>query len=173
MLDFYVTMQVSKGKYTYEEEYDLTEYSEEEIVEYMQNGINWKITDDGGEEISINISDLKIIDIDFPSSLYIDIDNMTLSELTELTLIYQDCNDDDEIEILIEFRDEIDNLGTIKECRESYMGHWDNFDDYAEYMFRECHDIPDELEGYIDWKQVSKDLKYDYTMTNSGYVFSK
>lgn len=171
MLDFNVTLEVKKGNYSYEEEYDLTEYSEEEILEYMQNGINLHIEEDGGEPISISMEDIKITDYDFPYQLYTE--DMTLSELIRTALDFQDCQDDDEIDMLREYRDEIDSKANMAYVRDCYVGKYDSFKDFAEEIFKEAHDIPEDLVQYIDWDYVAQEVGYDYDMTDSGYVFSR
>lgn len=171
MNTFNVTMEVTKGEYSYEEEYDLTVYSDSEILEYMQNGINFHIEEDGGEPITIFMEDLKIVDIDFPYQLYTD--DMTLSELISIASDYQDCKDNDEIDILMEYRDEIDDKASISYVRDCYMGQYRNFRDFAEEIFRNTHYIPEDLESYIDWEAIASDLGYGYDITKSGYVFSR
>lgn len=171
MLDFKVTIEVTKGEYSYEEEYDLTVYSDSEILEYMQNGINEHIEEAGGKPITINMQDLKIIDIDFPTCLYTD--NMTLSELIDIAMEYRYCRDEDEIDMLSEYRDEIDDKADINYVRECYVGQYRNFKDFAEEMFRDTHDIPEDLENFIDWDYVASEYEHDYDITKSGYVFSR
>ena len=171
MNTFNVTMEVIKGEYSYEEEYDLTVYSDSEILEYMQNGINFNIEEEGGEPITLFMEDLKIVDIDFPACLYTD--NMTLSELIDTAMTYRDCRDEVEIDMLIEYRDEIDDKADINYVRDCYMGQYRNFKDFAEEMFRDTHDIPEDLENFIDWDYVASEYEHDYDITESGYVFSR
>lgn len=171
MLDFNVTLEVVKGKYSHTEEYDLTIYSDAEILEYMQNGINENIEEDGGEPITLFMEDLKIVDIDFPVCLYTD--DMTLSELIEIASEYADCRDNDEIDMLSEYRDEIDDKADINYVRDCYIGQYRNFKDFSEEMFRDTHDIPEDLEQYIDWDYVAREYEHDYDITKSGYVFSR
>ena len=170
MLDFKVTLEVTKGEYSYEEEYDLTMYSEEEILQDMQEGIDEQ-SENEDEAIIVSIEDLEIIDIDFPYQLYTD--NMTLSELIDVASDYQDCKDNDEIDMLMEYRAEIDDKASISYVRECYMGQYRNFRDFAEQLFRDTHDIPEDLENFIDWNYVASEYEYDYDITSSGYVFSR
>lgn len=170
MSDFNVTMEVTKGDYSYEEEYDLTMYSEEEILQDMQEGIDEQ-SENEDEAIIVSMEDLKITDIDFPYQF--DTDDMTLSELINIALDYQDCKDNDEIDMLMEYRAEIDDKASISYVRECYMGQYRNFRDFAERIFRDSHDIPEDLEQYIDWEYVAQELGYDYDITDSGYVFSR
>lgn len=171
MLDFNVTLEVVKGEYSYTEEYDLTMYSDSEILEYMQNGINMYIEEDGGEPITLFMEDLKIVDIDFPACLYTE--DMTLSELINTAMEYRYCRDEDEINMLIEYRDKIDYEADIEYVRDCYIGQYNSMTDFAEKYMKDTHDIPDYLENYIDWEALADDLSYDYDITKSGYVFSR
>ena len=40
----------------------------------------------------------------------------------------------------------------------------------AEELFRECYDIPEHLEGYIDFERVARDIMMDHYAEN-GYYF--
>ena len=169
MLNFNVTMEVKKGEYSYTEEYDLTCYSEEEILEYMQNGINLHIEEDGGEEITIGMEDLKIVDIDFPTCLYTD--DMTLSELIDTAIYYEYCSDEDEISIVMEYRDEIGIGDSASSILDRYIGQYDDMEEFARQDFQEFNEIPEHLEPYIDWEKVAEDYKYDFSITSNGYIF--
>jgi antirestriction protein len=63
------------------------------------------------------------------------------------------------------------------EFRDAYAGEWSSLEEYAEESFRECYDIPEYLDYYIDWGKVARDLDYSgdvWTATASGssfYVF--
>ena len=56
---------------------------------------------------------------------------------------------------------------------DSYRGQYSNFEEYAEEFFNDnyAHEIPDPLRFYIDIEAFAHDLKYDYTVTDSGFVF--
>lgn len=170
MLNFNVTMEVKKGEYSYTEEYDLTCYSEEEILEYMQNGINLHIEEDGGEPISISMEDVRIIDIDFPSDLHTD-NNMTLYELIHMAMDYEACQDEEDVYIVMEYRDEIGGYDSARGILDRYIGQYDDMEEFAREDFQECNEIPEHLEPYIDWEAVASDYKYDFCITSSGYVF--
>lgn len=72
--------------------------------------------------------------------------------------------DDDDREILAAYRDNIDQSGDIDQAREAYSGRASSKEDFAEDLFRECYGIPRELENYIDWSRVVRDLECgDYT----------
>lgn len=72
--------------------------------------------------------------------------------------------DDDEREILAAYRDNIDQTGDIDQAREAYNGRADSKEDFAEDLYRQCYTISKELENYIDWERVARDLEHgDYT----------
>jgi len=43
--------------------------------------------------------------------------------------------------------------------RDNYQGCYGSFEDYAKHVCRECYDIPDVLENYIDYKALAHDLE--------------
>lgn len=57
----------------------------------------------------------------------------------------------------------------------AFHGDWSCFKDFAENMFDEfyLHQIPREVQPYIDYDSYARDLEYDYLITDSGYVFSR
>lgn len=167
MLDFNVTMKIVKGEYSYENEYDLTCYSDEEILQDMQEGID-KQSENEDEAIIVNMEDLRITDIDFPYQF--DTDYMTLSELIEIAKEYEDY-DEDEISIVMEYRDEIGGGDSASGILDRYVGQYDDLEEFAKQDFQECYEIPEYLEPYIDWEAVARDYKYDFNITSSGYVF--
>ena len=42
---------------------------------------------------------------------------------------------------------------------EGYHGSWNSLADYAESFTRDCHEIPDFLDYYIDWERMGRDLE--------------
>jgi antirestriction protein len=50
---------------------------------------------------------------------------------------------------------------TKEEIEESYIGEYESEEDYAEDFFRECYQIPEFLEMYIDWEAVARALFMD------------
>lgn len=169
MLYFNVTLEIVSGEHSYTEEYDLTEYSLDEILEYMQNGINLHIEEDGGEPISISMDDIKIIDIDFPCNIITN--GMELSELMDIAMHYEVCSDEDELSIVMEYKDEIGIGDSASDILDRYLGQYEDMEEFARQDFQECNEIPEHLEPYIDWEAVANDYKYDFNITSSGYVF--
>jgi len=77
--------------------------------------------------------------------------------------------DDDEREILAAYRDNIDQTGTLEQAQEVFVGRASSKEDFAEQMFYDCYTIPRELESYIDWSRVVRDLECgDYTFVYDG-----
>ena len=69
--------------------------------------------------------------------------------------------DDDDKELLSAYQDGVDSTGTIEQAREAYCGKADNKAEFAEEFHRECgYEIPDWLEGHIDWDSVARDMGY-------------
>ena len=57
-----------------------------------------------------------------------------------------------------------DEYLSLDDFEDSYQGDYNDFEEFAEQIFRDCYDIPERLEYYIDWKAVAHDMAYDYTM---------
>jgi antirestriction protein len=63
------------------------------------------------------------------------------------------------------------------EFRDAYAGEWSSLEDYAEDVTRDCNDIPEWVDCYIDWESMARDWEYSgdvWTATASGgsfYVF--
>lgn len=49
---------------------------------------------------------------------------------------------------------------------DSFSGQYSSWADYAEEITRDCHEIPDHLEYYIDWEKMGRDMQIE----SSGYV---
>lgn len=81
--------------------------------------------------------------------------------------------DDDDREILAAYRDNIDQSGDIDQAREAYSGRASSKEDFAEELFRDCYTIPKELENYIDWSNVVRDLEcgdYTFVYADGEYI---
>lgn len=75
---------------------------------------------------------------------------------------------------LSDFEDFDDLLAQAQDACVGYLNiqAWDPFIDWAEDFFRECYEIPEALDCYIDWERVARDLSYDYTESGS-HVFAR
>lgn len=60
-----------------------------------------------------------------------------------------------------------DLLEGIKAAENSFVGIYDSPADYAEQIIRECNNIPDYLENYIDWESMGRDFGYDDTFIDT------
>lgn len=81
--------------------------------------------------------------------------------------------DDDERELLQVYRDNIDSDGTLDQAQEAFSGRASSKEDFAEDLFRECYTIPKELDYYIDWSRVVRDLEcgdYTFVYANGEYI---
>jgi len=47
---------------------------------------------------------------------------------------------------------------TVEGFEEAYCGEWDSEQDYAEYLFDECYEVPDYLQFYIDYEKFARDI---------------
>lgn len=68
------------------------------------------------------------------------------------------------------------NIGIdyLDQIRDSYVAEWRSFDEFVEAVFRESHDISEELEPYINWDKIVEDYKEDYIHDSySQAVFKK
>ena len=62
---------------------------------------------------------------------------------------------------------------TIEDFEEANCGKWDSEEEFAENLMRECYNIPQELENYIDFKKFADELfMFDYEMCGD-YVLRK
>lgn len=76
---------------------------------------------------------------------------------------------EDAIKDYLEFRDDLSKF------EESYMGEWDDEEDFARHIVSECYDIDrmlGNLSDYFDYKRYGRELfMYDYHMGSNGHVF--
>jgi antirestriction protein len=81
--------------------------------------------------------------------------------------------DEEERALLALYRSNVDSSGSMDDARDAYCGHVDTKEIYAEEMFTDCYNVPKELERYIDWGLVARDLEFDgytFAFSNGGYV---
>ncbi len=72
--------------------------------------------------------------------------------------------DDKDKQILQAYRDNIDQTGSLEDATDAYNGTFNNKEDFAEDLFQSIYTIPKELENYIDYERVVRDLECgDYT----------
>jgi antirestriction protein len=72
--------------------------------------------------------------------------------------------DDNEKRILQAYRENIDQTGSLDDANEAYNGTFGSKEDFAEDLFQSIYSIPKDLENYIDYERVARDLECgDYT----------
>lgn len=72
---------------------------------------------------------------------------------------------------LLDHHDNLDD--TRKALSEDYCGSWRSLDEYVEDTMRDCHDIPDYLDYYIDWAAMGRDMETNgdlYTLELDGAI---
>jgi antirestriction protein len=50
------------------------------------------------------------------------------------------------------------DYATAEGFEEAYSGEWGSEEEFAEDLMRECHEIPEHLEFYIDYEKFARDL---------------
>jgi len=82
--------------------------------------------------------------------------------------------DEDRRDAYEAYLDNLNSEATIEEFEEHYNGKWDSPADFAEDLYSQCYQIPDYLQGFIDWQAVWRNLDTggDYAEYD-GYIFSR
>ena len=119
-----------------------------------------------------------------PEYMFQDVDNETLFPtdgepgLDEIEAMIDFLQlDDDDREILGGYLDAMgrtrcsDVWADLREARDAYAGTWEDFAEFAEQTFRDCHSIPDELENYIDWDAVERSYSWDYSQAANNCIY--
>jgi len=104
---------------------------------------------------------------------YSDAPDIGLGEYEDLERIVEIAQGLDEHgDMFRAYLEEIDSNGTPQHAHDCYHGEYDSEEDFAEQFIRECYEIPDHLEYYIDWEKFARDLfMSDFTFAD-GHVFS-
>lgn len=50
---------------------------------------------------------------------------------------------------------------------DEYCGCWESEEEYCQQLYEDCYEIPDHLQGYIDWEKLTRDIMMDH---DSYYV---
>lgn len=75
----------------------------------------------------------------------------------------------------------VDHLGDLEDAvramRDAYLGEWNSLEDYVEDCYRSCHEVPDNLEYYVDWNGMARDWEmsgdiYSLELDGNVHVFS-
>lgn len=70
------------------------------------------------------------------------------------------------VEVLREYFDLIGDQPEVTSAVE-YRGEWATFEDYAEDLLAE-YDVPEYLQGYIDYEKFARELEWDYEVIEYG-----
>ncbi len=66
------------------------------------------------------------------------------------------------------------DYATAEGLEEAYSGEWGSEEEFAEDLMRECHEIPEHLEFYIDYEKFARDLfinDYYSAESSKGGIF--
>jgi len=66
--------------------------------------------------------------------------------------------------------EDADNI--VRACEDAYQGEYSDGEEYAEELFDNTLDIPENLRYYIDYAAVWRDLEMDGYYISDGFVFS-
>jgi hypothetical protein len=61
------------------------------------------------------------------------------------------------------YRLRYDDIGEF-DFHDDYNGCWNSTEEFAQQLYRDCYDIPDHLDNYIDWESVTRDVMMDYSV---------
>ena len=85
--------------------------------------------------------------------------------------------DEDDREAYEDYLDDMNSDGNISDFRESYNGHWDSEEEFAENLVDELgmlSDAPESLKRFFDYKSFARELFIDdYYMSDNGHVFRR
>lgn len=107
--------------------------------------------------------------MNFPESLYRESGLPTDEELDDIKEYAEMSEDEAEA---FDAYCEIYGKKSVDDFRDAYCGYYRHPEDFAEETYRECYEIPEYLECYIDWANIWRDyeLNGDYA-ENKGYIF--
>ena len=82
--------------------------------------------------------------------------------------------DDIGIGVVEAFLDNFD-IDCISNCRDAYMGCYENGAEFAQQIAEDCGDVPRNMSSWIeiDWKASWDNLSYDYVECSDGHIFSQ
>jgi antirestriction protein len=82
--------------------------------------------------------------------------------------------DEHDRELLDVYQDHADESGTIEQARDAYYGQYDSATDWAAEYLDECGDIPEHLQGYIDYAAYARDSEMIFARHDGAvWVFSR
>jgi antirestriction protein len=83
--------------------------------------------------------------------------------------------EEDRREAFIEYAEHVGaEYADVRRFEDAYMGQYDEAEDFARELLESTGDLSGDsfLSRYFDWEAYTRDLFFDYFMTDSGYVFS-
>lgn len=105
----------------------------------------------------------------FPEALYSE--SMNEDDIEKIIEYAQ--MDDDDRDILEGYIDATgDDGATLDKARDRYVGHYDDFEDFAEELFFDIYDVPENIRYYIDIAAFARGLKMDYYVADNGNIYS-
>ena len=110
----------------------------------------------------------------FPEELY----HESMSEDDVQKVLEYVALDDDDREMLEAFCEcyggDATDTDNIEDVRERCMGQFDRFQDFADQCADEelaCMNAPEFCTRYFDYEAYARDLKFDFSVSNNGYIF--
>ncbi len=79
--------------------------------------------------------------------------------------------DDDEKKMLDAYHTGVDQSGTIENARDAYEGTYESPEDWAYQILHDCGDVPEHLEGYVDYKAYARDAGLNFVQTSWDTCF--
>ena len=96
-----------------------------------------------------------------------------LPSFDDILSAWSDESDDDRREAMGEYLDDM-GADDLSDFDEAYQGEYGSGAAFAESLCEELGTVPEDFPSWIaiDWEQTwNGGLRFDYTITNSGYVF--
>ena len=82
--------------------------------------------------------------------------------------------DEHDRELLDVYQDHVDQDATIDQARDAYYGQYDSAVDWAAEYLDTCGDIPEHLQGYIDYAAYARDSEMIFARHDGAvWVFSR
>ncbi len=127
--------------------------SEEELLNEIKNVLN-SSTEEGAEEWAFH--DHEYFE---PFNVEEYTSTKTLCEYASVLLSL----DQYDLEAFQKFEGDLNGKADeiLENFHESYMGSHESEEEYAEYLFNECYEIPEKARYYIDYKSFWRDLTYN------------
>lgn len=110
----------------------------------------------------------------FPEELYRE--SMSVEDVEKILAFV--ALDDDDREMLEAFCEcyggDATDADNIEDVRERFMGCYDSFQEFADQCADEvlaCMNAPEFCSRYFDYEAYARDLRYDFSVSENGYIF--